>query len=549
MTGATVFLHFAGAVALLLWATRMVRTGVERAYGPALQGMLQRAFRTRPQAVVAGGLLAAALQSATAVALIVSSFVATGYVTAARGIVALLGADLGSALVARLLRLDLSLLIPALILAGTLAFRMSDARRTRQIGRIMVGIALLLLSLQMLAQASEPLRESQILPLILGYLSRDWFTAFVVAAIMAWLFHSSIAAVLLVAAMADQRLIPAELVVPLILGINFGATLVALYLGRSVAPQGRVVLLGNVALRGLGAAAALILHHFVALDAPLRDLPTGEAAVLAHIGFNAAVLLLGSLIAGPVAKLASSLSTSAAATSLDETQPATALNEDDLARPAQAVANAQRELIAMCGKVELMLDAVMEQFRRPRGSDLRLLARYDDQVDEIHMRIKLYLARIADEDLSDEEQQQVYNLMNASIQLEQIGDIVSRAMVVKIDKRAGAKMEFSEEGWKELRTIHDEVRRNARRAFNVLLSGDVEAARELVRNKETLRELVRDSTTAHLQRLRRGLDRSVATSSLHIDTLRDLKEVNSLLVALAYPVLEQQGMLKTTRLA
>jgi phosphate:Na+ symporter len=199
--------------------------------------------------------------------------------------------------------------------------------------------------------------------------------------------------------------------------------------------------------------------------------------------------------------------------------------------------------------VELMLDAVMEQFRRPRGSDLRLLARYDDQVDEIHMRIKLYLARIADEDLSDEEQQQVYNLMNASIQLEQIGDIVSRAMVVKIDKRAGAKMEFSEEGWKELRTIHDEVRRNARRAFNVLLSGDVEAARELVRNKETLRELVRDSTTAHLQRLRRGLDRSVATSSLHIDTLRDLKEVNSLLVALAYPVLEQQGMLKTTRLA
>ncbi len=549
MTGATVFLHFAGAVALLLWATRMVRTGVERAYGPALQGVLQRAFRTRLQAVMAGGMLAAALQSATAVALIVSSFVATGYVTAARGVVALLGADLGSALVARLLRLDLSLLIPALILAGTIAFRMSEARRTRQIGRIMVGIALLLLSLKMLSDASEPLRESQILPLILGYLSRDWFTAFVVAAVIAWLFHSSIAAVLLVAAMADQRLIPPELVVPLILGINFGATLVALYLGRTVAPAGRLVLLGNVALRGVGALLALVLHHFIMLDAPLRDLPTGEATVLTHIGFNVAVLILGCLLAAPVVRLLSGIYTATGPTRLDEAQAATALSEDDLARPSQAVANAQRELIAMCGKVELMLDAVMEQFRRPRGQDLRLLARYDDEVDEIHMRIKLYLARIADEQLTDEEQQLVYDLLNASIQLEQIGDIVSRAMVVKIDKRADARMQFSEEGWQELRAIHDEVRRNARRAFNVLLSGDVEAARELVRNKETLREMVRDSTTAHLQRLRRGLDRSVATSSLHIDTLRDLKEVNSLLVALAYPVLEHRGMLKTTRLA
>ncbi len=96
-----VLLHLAGAVALLLWATRMVRTGVERAYGDVLRSRLRAALRNPFTTLAAGILLAVALQSATATALLVGSFAGSGIVAGAAGLTAALGADVGSALVVR----------------------------------------------------------------------------------------------------------------------------------------------------------------------------------------------------------------------------------------------------------------------------------------------------------------------------------------------------------------------------------------------------------------------------------------------------------------
>ena len=246
MSGMAVFINLAGAVALLLWATRMVRTGIERAYGNQLRDKLKRAIGNRVTAAIAGFFFAIALQSATAVALIVAGFVASGYVSTAIGIATLLGADLGSALVVRILRQDLSLLIPVLLLAGTIAFRASEQRNWRQIGRILFGLGLLLLSLRLIGEASIPLKTSEILPLIINYLSRDWITAFVLAALLAWAFHSSVAAVLLLASLADRALIPPVLIIPLVLGINFGAAVIGAVLTRGEQEPGRV----DVAMSG-----------------------------------------------------------------------------------------------------------------------------------------------------------------------------------------------------------------------------------------------------------------------------------------------------------
>ena len=85
-------------------------------------------------------------------------------------------------------------------------------------------------------------------------------------------------------------------------------------------------------------------------------------------------------------------------------------------------------------------------------------------------------------------------------------------------------------------------------AFNVLVSRDRETAHQLVLEKDHLRDLEKQSSERHFRRLREGTIRSVETSSIHLDTIRDLKQVNSLLAAMAYPVLEEQGLLNTTRL-
>ena len=107
MSGSLVLLHLAGAVALLLFATRMVRTGVERAYGDVLRHKLRAILSNPLLAVAAGAALAICLQSATAVTLIVGSFAGSGIVGGTSGLLAVLGADVGSALVVKLLSFDL----------------------------------------------------------------------------------------------------------------------------------------------------------------------------------------------------------------------------------------------------------------------------------------------------------------------------------------------------------------------------------------------------------------------------------------------------------
>ena len=129
MSGSIVLLNLAGAVALLLFATRMVRTGVERAYGDVLRLKLRGLLRNPVLAVGAGAALAIALQSATAVALLVGSFVGSGIVGSTAGLLAALGADLGSSIVVKLLSFDLSLLVPLCLVVGTGLF-MSTMNKT-----------------------------------------------------------------------------------------------------------------------------------------------------------------------------------------------------------------------------------------------------------------------------------------------------------------------------------------------------------------------------------------------------------------------------------
>lgn len=549
MSGALVFLHLAGAVALLLWATRMVRTGIERAYGGLLRRRLRPAFSNRANACVSGLLLAVAMQSSTAVALLACGFVGGAYMSTTAGFAALLGADLGSALVTRILRLDLTLLAPVLLVIGTAAFRASEARRWRQAGRIMIGLGLLLLSLSLIREAGEPLRDSRVLPVVMGYLEGDWITVFLIAALTAWLFHSSVAAILFFATLLDQQLIPTALIAPLVLGVNLGGSAIAVSLSRGMPAQARSVPIANLVLRGTVAIAALALIAGLPPDtAAMLAARPGDAGVALHIAFNTVVLAIGLGLAGVLPGLVAKLIPATAAADDALLKPATMLSPADLGIPRQALANASRAVMAMCGQVSTMLENIFELMRVPDEARMSALVRLDDEIDHAHTQVKLYLARIKGIEPDSAEMRRLDDLLNATIRLEQVADILSRNLAGKARKKLARGIEFSAAGWRELDELHEEVLKNARLAFNVLASPDLESARQLVRQKEVVRTLEQRSEARHLDRLRQGNADSLASSNLHIDVLRDLKEINSLLAALAYPVLEEAGLLRESRL-
>ncbi|WP_208440465.1 Na/Pi cotransporter family protein [Bartonella raoultii] len=552
MNGSLVLLHLAGAISLLLWATRMVRTGVERAYGDKLKYKMRHVI-SKPFFAVSFGLFSAMiLQSSTAITLLVGSFVESGFVSGLAGLMAVRGGELGSAFVVKILSYDLTIVVPLCLLSGTFIFMTTEKREWRQIGRIVIGIGLLILSLQMISTATEPLRESEILPSIIRYLSSDPLSSFLLAAVLTYLLHSSIAGIILLVNFANYDLIHAQLCVIMVLGVNFGSSLIAPLLTRSASPNTRLVPLGNLLMRGAGSILVLILFLFFQPPITWLGHDASSQVINAHIIFNIFILFAGIPLSKWVLKLTTSIvHLSTKKTQTDKTldlSHQTALDDSVLERPTLALSNVMREVIHICDLVDIMLEKIMGLYEKPDPDIIRELNQLNTILDKKHIAIKLYLARLAGQKLSDEEALQTQELLGACIKLDQAGDIIIHNMLMLVKKKQQKALQFSSEGWNDLLRFHSIVLANAHIAFNVLVSRDTHTAHLLVQKKDQLRNLEKEMSLKHFKRLREGDLKNIESSSLHLDTVRDLKQINSLLTSMIYPILEAKGLLQSSRL-
>ena len=541
-------LQLTAAVMLLLYSTRMVRTGIERAMGVNLRNMFLRSRKGVLLNVPAGALAAVLLQSSTAVALLVSGFAATGVMGVTGSLAVVLGADLGTAAVVKFLSLNLSAIIPVLLAAGGILFLKFDSRTTKQVGRVLIGVAFILLSLKMIGEATMPMRESPLLPAIVTYLSEDPVTAFAGGALITFLFHSSVAAILLFATFCALGILPLAAGLSLVLGANAGGGLVAVWLTRNSHIKARRITLGNLLIRSAGALMALLAVRF--LDLPLDWLGHNAATQLVnfHLVFNAVLVAVFLPLIVPIATLTKRLLVDQGADA-GGPKPLSALNRDVLDQPTLAFASVTRELLRMAEQIEVMFRPVMDFFLVSNPTEAGRIRAMDEEVNSLHTGIKLYIAELGRRDLAPEQARRATQLANFAIGLERAGDLVAKDILKLADTLHREKLGFSEDGWEELTRLHDRVAANVQLAMNVLVSEDLESARQLIREKEGIRKMEQESNDRHLERLSRGAKESIATSDIHLELVQTFKEINSRFVSFAYPVLTRHGELLESRLA
>ena len=133
MTFPLTLLDLAGAIALLLWGSHMVQTGVQRAFGPKLRSFLNAALRSRVSAFFAGLGVTTLLQSSTATGLMTTAFAAAGMVDLAPALAVMLGANVGTTVVVQALSFNVAALSPTLILIGVMMFRRESSSARRMI--------------------------------------------------------------------------------------------------------------------------------------------------------------------------------------------------------------------------------------------------------------------------------------------------------------------------------------------------------------------------------------------------------------------------------
>ncbi len=545
-----VLLNIAGAVTLLLWAVRMVRTGMERSYEHVLTRLMRDSKGGAIKAAAIGLVMAVVLQSATAVGVLAAGFAANGTLSVATGIAVMLGADLGSALVVLILSIDLHFVIPILLLVGGALFFRGNSRNLRQGGRVLIGIALILLSLRMIAEATGPLRENELLPVALNYLAGDAITAFIIGAAFTWLLHSSVASILLIVTFATHGVIPPALGISLVLGANMGGALIAHGLMRSGAVNSRRITLGNVLLRGGGAVVALALYQVFHPSLTFLGDSVARQVLIMHLSFNAILLVISIPLIRPmnalVTRLVSDKPVGDAPVPLAEA--ASCLDPKVIDAPNLALASATRELLRMAEIIERMLQPLMDIYKSGDPEKIRQARLMEAAVDKAQSDIKLYLAKVNYAKGSPEDERIGQDLATYAINLEYVGDAITKTLLHLAEVRRDQGLNFSAEGWRELNELHHQVLTNMRLAFNVLVSRDRESARQLMLEKDSMREAVGQSYNLHLKRLKTGSATSIASSNIHLETLRTLKTINSLFATIGYSILADTGDLLGSRL-
>jgi phosphate:Na+ symporter len=178
----------------------------------------------------------------------------------------------------------------------------------------------------------------------------------------------------------------------------------------------------------------------------------------------------------------------------------------------------------------------------------RQLRDMDDTVDSLYTAVKLYLTQISREALDEREGRRWADIVSFTINLEQVGDIIERILSDIEDKKIDKGRNFSEAGMAEICDLHARLVANLRLGMSVFLNGDLKSAQELLAQKVLFRDLERAYADSHLGRLAGNTVESIETSSLHLDLISDMKRINSHVCSIAYPILEQAGVLAHTRL-
>ncbi|HET8995166.1 MAG TPA: Na/Pi symporter, partial [Acetobacteraceae bacterium] len=290
---ALLLLQLAGSVALLLWGVRMVQTGVQRAFGARLRTLLGTALRSTATSFLAGLGVTAALQSSTATGLMVTGFAAGGLVDLVPALAVMLGANVGTTLIVQLLSFDLSAVTPALILLGVLMFRRGQASRTHDLGRVFIGLGLMLLALHQLLDLVTPFETAPGLRTMLAAIARQPWLDVALAAGLTWAAHSSVAVVLLVMSLAAKGVVPPEAAFALVLGANLGTAINPLLeTTEGKDPAARRVPAGNLGTRLVGVAIGLALLPKIAAWLLVVAPNPARAVADLHLGFNLAVAAL-----------------------------------------------------------------------------------------------------------------------------------------------------------------------------------------------------------------------------------------------------------------
>jgi phosphate:Na+ symporter len=286
---------------------------------------------------------------------------------------------------------------------------------------------------------------------------------------------------------------------------------------------------------------------------PLIDdlgLGDGQTIIVVHLGFNLLLLLLL-----PFHKFLETILNKFILDVKQTTDPVELWVDESCLDFAQTktfvvgLSNIRRETMRMSQLVSAMAKPVLALYQEKTDQDIERILHMDQALNDGLDGVRKYAAGLSFDHVGTREVQELQELVNIAIDIKAAGDIISSQLLVTVQQTHEHRIKFSDEGWLELLTFNDKVMENMTLAFGALASRDQTLATMVVEAKSSIRKLERESRNRHFARLLGGAGSTFDSSDIHLNTLRSLKELNSKITEIVYPMLTHHGLLLDNRLA
>jgi phosphate:Na+ symporter len=525
-----------GGMALLLYGMQLVGEGLQQAAGGKMRHILSNITNSRIKGVLTGAFITAAVQSSSATTVMLVGFAGSGLMTLGQSISVILGADIGTTVTVQLIAFKVFDYALLLVGIGFLLIFACRRKILRFVGQAILGFGFIFFAMKLMADAMVPLRDSEVMRLLLLSLGDQPFLGLVAAATFSALVHSSAATIGLAITLALQGLMPLAAAVPVIFGANIGTCLTAFASSIGSHTEAKRVAIAHVFFKVVG---VMLFFPFIGPFARLaemtaEDIPRqiANAHTLFNVGITIVFLPFSSVLARVICALVPET------TEGEGLFRSKYLDERMLDTPALALGQAHREALRMADIASDMFTKTIDTFTRDDPELIERIQEQDDQVDTLDRDIKHYLTKLSQQSLTAEQSRREIGILSFVNNLENIGDIVDKNLMELAKKKVSKGARFSDAGAQEITLLHKKVLQNLELAIAAFASNDPMLAQQVLERKLELSQTERRLRQAHIERLHAGYRESIDTSEIHLDVLTNLKRINSHVTAVAYPILE-----------
>jgi phosphate:Na+ symporter len=506
-------LTLCGGLAFFLYGMNVMSQSLEKMAGGKLERTLRRMTSNPLKSLALGAGITIAIQSSSAMTVMLVGLVNSGVMELGQTVGVIMGSNIGTTLTAWILSLTglqsenvwINLLkpenfSPAIALAGVILIMASKKQRRRDVGRILVGFAVLMYGMELMKTAVSPLAQ---LP---GF--EDALVAFknpllgvLVGTAFTGIIQSSAASVGILQALALTGGISYGMAIPIIMGQNIGTCVTALLSSIGVSKNAKRVAAVHVSFNTIGTAVCLILFyggnalfHYSFIDRPIGAV----GIAFCHTAFNVFTTLLLLPFARQLEKLACVL------VRAEEQTPGFAYLDPRLLRtPGIAISECVTMTNRMCETAHRNLLLAMEQLRAYSPAAEAELLENEDKLDLFEDKLGSYLVEISQHGVSAADSRQVSRLLHSIGDFERMGD-----HALNIQESAAELREkglcFSPAAREELRVLLAALTENLELAFRSFTADDPLLASRVEPLEETVDQLIEEIRLRHIDRLQTG---------------------------------------------